>query len=95
MSRLKGKLEKLEAAQPKPEPDIEYTICWGHEKPEREGELIKTTGSNPRREYYRQPCGNVKEVWIYESGPWASPELEETRTKNEKGLTDNEYTGQD
>jgi len=93
---LKNRIKKQEARQPKPEPDnIVYTTCWGGEAPEREGELIKTKGKNPRLEFYRLDDGTIKEIWIYESGPWAGPEFEKMRRKNERRLLDEEQTDQD
>ena len=87
---LKNRVEKQEARQPKPEPNIKYIAYYGNEQPEREGELIETKGKNPRREFYRLENGEIKEIWIYESGPWGTEEQIERRR-----LFDNEHSGQD
>ncbi len=41
MNRLKNKLDRLESARPKPEPDnVIYTAIWGHEADPNDKDFI-------------------------------------------------------
>ncbi len=73
MNRLKNKLDKLESARPKPEPDnVIYTAIWGHEADMNDKDFIaawKENGAEVKQ--YRQENGDIKEVMKYKTH-WAA-----------------------
>jgi len=79
---LKRRIGKVEAQQPPPESEIEYTTCWGNEEPEEPGELVSVKGTNPAIETYKLPDGSLKEVWHYKT-EWPEPP-EGVSLKNER-----------
>ena len=81
---IKNRVRKIEENQPKPKRNIEYIAYWGHEEPDRPGELISVKGSNPAIETYKLPDGSLKEVWHYKT-EWPGPPLGGISLKNERG----------